>query len=151
MGKPAATDRPCLTPLSHSFTLDGNIYVSSERAGQRVMESVTHFITHRLKLKVNQTKSAVARPGQRKFLGFSFTGEPEPRRRIAPKAIAGFKERVREQTRRTRGTSLQQMLKELTTYLRGWLGRIANSPALSTALPNAYFAELGLPPMVARS
>jgi RNA-directed DNA polymerase len=79
------------------------------------MESVTHFITHRLKLKVNQTKSAVARPGQRKFLGFSITGEPEPRRRIAPKAIARFKERVREQTRRTRGTSLQQMVKELTT------------------------------------
>ena len=64
---------------------DCNIYVGSERAGQRVMESVTHFITHRLKLKVNQAKSAVARPGQRKFLGFSFTGEREPRRRIAPK------------------------------------------------------------------
>jgi hypothetical protein len=63
------------------------------------MESVTHFITHRLKLKVNQAKSAVARPGQRKFLGFSFTGEREPRRRIAPKAIARFKERIREQTR----------------------------------------------------
>src|SRR5216683_3209233 len=54
---------------------DCNIYVDSERAGQRVMESVTHFITHRLKLKVNQAKSAVARPGQRKFLGFSFTSE----------------------------------------------------------------------------
>src|ERR1700758_5524563 len=56
---------------------DCNVYVSSERAGQRVMESVTRFITHRLKLKVNQAKSAVARPGQRKFLGFSFTGEAE--------------------------------------------------------------------------
>jgi hypothetical protein len=60
--------------------------------------------------------------GQRKFLGFSFTGEREPRRRIAPKAIARFKERVREQTRRTRGISLRQMVKDLTTYLRGWLG-----------------------------
>src|ERR1700757_2682995 len=191
---------------------DCNIYVSSERAGQRVMESVTRFITHRLKLKVNQAKSAVARPGQRKFLGFSFTGEREPRRRIAPKAIARFKERVREQTRRTRGVSLRQMVKELTAYLRGWLGyfgdcqtpsvlqrletwlrrrlrsavwkqwkqgrtrfrelrkggvgkdlaaqtagsphgpwRIANSPALAIALPNAYFAQLGLPPMVVRS
>src|SRR6266481_9144394 len=77
-----------------------NIYVGSERAGQRVMESVTHFITHRLKLKVNQAKSAVARPRQRKFLGFSFTSEREPRRRIAPKAIARFKERIRERTRR---------------------------------------------------
>jgi RNA-directed DNA polymerase len=58
---------------------DCNVYVGSERAGQRVMESVTHFIMHRLNLKVNQAKSAVARPGRRKFLGFSFTGEQEPR------------------------------------------------------------------------
>src|ERR1700741_801367 len=101
---------------------DCNLYVGSERAGQRVMESITHFITYRLKLKVNQAKSAVARPWQRKFLGFSFTGEREPRRRIAPKAIARFKERIREQTRRTRGISLSQMVQEITTYLRGWLG-----------------------------
>src|SRR5437762_11939190 len=190
---------------------DCNIYVGSERAGQRVMESVTHFITHRLKLKVNQAKSAVARPRQRKFLGFSFTSEREPRRRIAPKAIARCKERIREQTRRTRGISLAQMVKEIATYLRGWLGyfgdcqtpsvlqsleswlrrrlrsvvwkqwkhgrtrfkelrkrgvskdlaaqtagsahrqwRIANSPALAIALSNAYFASLGLLPMVDR-
>ena len=188
---------------------DCNIYVDSERAGQRVMESLTHFIMHRLKLKVNQTKSAVARPWHRKFLGFSFTIEREPRRRIAPKAIVRFKERIREQTRRTRGISLRQMVKDLTDYLRGWLGyfadcqtpsvlqsleswirrrlrsvvwkqwkrgrtrfrelrkrgvgkdlaattagsphgpwRLANSPALATALPNAYFAKLGLPPLV---
>jgi len=62
-----------------------NLYVGSERAGQRVRESVTHFITHRLKLKVNQAKSAVAQPRQRKFLGFSFTSEREPPRRIAPR------------------------------------------------------------------
>jgi RNA-directed DNA polymerase len=190
---------------------DCNIYVGSERAGQRVMENITHFITHRLKLKVNQAKSAVARPGQRKFLGFSFTGEREPRRRIASKAIARFKERIREQTRRTRGINLAQMVKEIATYLRGWLGyfddcqtpsvlqgleswlrrrlrsvvwkqwkrgrtrfkelrkrgvskdlaaqtagsahgpwRIANSPALTIALSNAYFASLGLLPMVVR-
>ena len=85
------------------------------------MESVTHFITHRLKLKINQAKSAVARPGQRKFLGFSFTSERKPRRRIAPKAIARFKERIREQTWRTRGIGLQQMVKDIATYLRGWL------------------------------
>src|SRR5437667_699122 len=59
MGKPAATDRPRLTPLSHSFTLDCNIYVGSEQAGQRVMKSITRFITHQLKLKVNEAKSAV--------------------------------------------------------------------------------------------
>jgi RNA-directed DNA polymerase len=191
---------------------DCNIYVSSERAGQRVMESVTRFITHRLKLKVNQAKSAVARPEQRKFLGFSFTSEREPRRRISPKTITRFKEQIREKTRRTRGISLTQMSKELVAYLRGWLGyfgdcqtpsvltsleswlrrrlrsvvwkqwkrgrtryrelrkrgisrdlaaqtagsphgpwRIANSPALSIALPTAYFSTLGLPAMVLRS
>ncbi len=62
MGKPAATDRPRLTPLSHSFTLDCNVYVRSQRAGQRVMTSITSFITRRLQLKVNESKSAVARP-----------------------------------------------------------------------------------------
>jgi RNA-directed DNA polymerase len=190
---------------------DCNVYVTSERAGQRVMESLTRFITHRLKLKVNQAKSAVAQPRQRKFLGFSFTGGPEPRRRIAPKALVRFKERIRELTWRTRGISLPQMVKEVTIYLRGWLGyygecqtpsvlhdleqwlrrrlratmwkqwkrgrtryrelrkrgvgkdlaaqtagschgpwRIANSPALNLALPNAYFASLGLPAMVVR-
>ena len=86
------------------------------------MENITRFITQRLKLKVNQAKSAVARPGQRKFLGFSFTSERKPRRRIAPKAIVRFKERIREQTYRTRGISLTQMVKEIATYLRGWLG-----------------------------
>ena len=149
---------------------------------------------------------------QRKFLGFSFTGEREPRRRVAPKAIARFKQRIREQTRRTRGISLAQMVKEIATYLRGWLGyfgdcqtpsvlqrleswlrrrlrsvvwkqwkrgrtrfkelrkrgvskdlaaqtagsahgpwRVANSPALALALPNAYLDSLGLPAMVVRS
>ena len=70
---------------------DCNIYVGSERAGQRVMESITCFITHRLKLKVNQAKSAVARPGQRKFLGFSFTSERKPRRRIAPRPSSALR------------------------------------------------------------
>ena len=108
-----------------------NVSGGSERAGQGVRERVTHFITHRLKLKVNQAKSAVARPGQRKFLGFSFTGEPEPRRRIAPKAIAGWKERIREQTQRTRGISLTQMVKDLATDLRGWLGYFGDCPTPS--------------------
>jgi len=97
-----------------------NIYVRSERAGQRVMESITRFITHKLKLKVNETKSAVARPQERKFLGFSFTGGAEPKRRIASKALLRCKQRVRKLTRRTRGISLPQMTKELASYLRGW-------------------------------
>jgi RNA-directed DNA polymerase len=101
---------------------DSNIYVRSRRAGARVMESITRFITSRLKLTVNQQKSAVARPWERKFLGFSFTVNREPKRRIAPKAVLRFKERVRELTRRTRGVSTERMAEELARYLRGWIG-----------------------------
>jgi RNA-directed DNA polymerase len=170
------------------------------------MASITRFITTKLKLKVNEQKSAVAQPWERKFLGFSFTAGEEPKRRIAPKAILRFKERIRELTRRTRGVSIERMAQELARYLRGWLGyfgkcqtpsilrkldewlrhrlrsviwkqwkrgsvrfaelrrrgvgidlaakaagsahgpwRLANSPALSIALPNAYFDALGIP------
>jgi RNA-directed DNA polymerase len=101
---------------------DCNIYVRSRRAGQRVMESITRFITTKLRLKVNQSKSAVARPWERKFLGFSFTNGREPKRRIAPKALDRFKERVRELTRRTRGVSLETMVGHLARYLDGWRG-----------------------------
>jgi RNA-directed DNA polymerase len=99
---------------------DCNIYVASERAGKRVMQSVTRFIQRRLKLKVNEAKSAVARPQERKFLGFSFTGGAVVKRRIAPKALLRCKQRVRELTRRTQGISVEQRTKELTSYLRGW-------------------------------
>jgi len=101
---------------------DSNIYVRSRRAGERVMASITAFITCKLKLRVNQQKSAVARPWQRKFLGFSFTLHREPQRRIAPKAILRFKERIRELTRRTRGVSVEKVAEELGRYLRGWQG-----------------------------
>jgi len=101
---------------------DCNIYVRSRRAGERVMASVTAFITSKLKLKVNQQKSAVARPWERKFLGFSFTSESTPRRRIAPKALTRYKKRVRELTRRTRGVSIEEMGADLSGYLRGWHG-----------------------------
>jgi len=101
---------------------DCNIYVASERAGKRVMHSVTRFLRRRLKLKVNEAKSAVARPQERKFLGFSFTSGIKPKRRIAPKALLRCKQRVRELTRRTRGISVEQMTKELASYLRGWKG-----------------------------
>ena len=99
---------------------DCNIYVRSERAGQRVMESVTQFITKGLKLKVNETKSAVARPQERKFLGFSFTAGPEPKRVIAPKALDRFKQRIREITRRAKGVSMETTIEELAPYMRGW-------------------------------
>ncbi len=99
---------------------DCNIYVRSRQAGQRVMTNVTHFLVRRLKLKVNEAKSAVARPVERKFLGFSFSNNKEPKRRIAPKVLLRCKQKIRTLTRRTRGISLEQMLKELTAYLRGW-------------------------------
>ena len=86
------------------------------------MESITRFITQRLKLKVNREKSAVARPQERKFLGFSFTGQAEPKRRIAPKAVKRFKERVRQITRRRKGTGTGQRIEELKRYLTGWRG-----------------------------
>jgi len=185
---------------------DSNIYVRSRRAGERVMGSITRFITTKLKLKVNEQKSAVARPWERKFLGFSFTWNREPKRRIAPKAVLRFKEKVRELTSRTRGVSIERMAEELAQYLQGWIGyfgkcqtpsvleglekwlrrrlrsaiwkqwkrgtvrfaelrkrgvgkelaaktagsahgpwRLADSPALHFALPNAYFDSLGIP------
>ena len=101
---------------------DSNIYVRSRRAGERVMKSLTRFISTQLKLQVNQSKSAVAEPWERKFLGFSFTRSESPKRRIAPKAVKRFKERVRELTSRTRGISIERMAKELARYLRGWIG-----------------------------
>ena len=84
------------------------------------MKSVTRFITQRLKLKVNETKSAVARPRERKFLGFSFSAGPEVKRVIAPKALDRFKARIREITRRAKGVSIETTIAELAPYLRGW-------------------------------
>jgi RNA-directed DNA polymerase len=101
---------------------DCNVYVRSQRAGQRVMEGLTTFLTTRLKLRVSREKSAVARPAARKFLGFSFTANLSPKRRIAPKALSRCKARIRELTRRQRGVSVAQMVTELATYLRGWRG-----------------------------
>jgi len=101
---------------------DSNIYVRSERAGQRVMKSVKRFIMEELKLKVNESKSAVAKPQERKFLGFSFTSGKELKRKIAPKAIDRFKERVREITHKGRGQSMKTVMEELAQYIRGWRG-----------------------------
>jgi len=86
------------------------------------MASVERFLTKHLKLKVNSAKSAVARPAARKFLGFSFTGEAEPRRRIAPQALARLTSRGHALTRRTVGVSLKQAIDRLSIYLTGWRG-----------------------------
>ena len=101
---------------------DCNVYVRSERAGRRVKESLTRFITRTLKLQVNEAKSAVVQPWECTFLGFSFTSGPEPKRRIAPQAIERLKERIRKLTRRTRTVGLKQMVAELAQYLIGWKG-----------------------------
>src|SRR6266700_509553 len=101
---------------------DCNIYVRSERAGQRVMDSISRFITQKLKLKVNEAKSAVARPQERKCLGFSFTAGPDIKRTIAPKSLERFKQRIRDITRRAKGVSIKTTMEELATYMRGWRG-----------------------------
>jgi len=114
-----------LTRRGHRFCRyadDANIYVRSRRAGERVMASVSRFLTSKLRLKVNEAKSAVAQPEERKFLGFSIANDGSERR-IAPKALGKFKAQIRDMTRRTRGISLLQMIEEdLAPYLRGWRG-----------------------------
>jgi RNA-directed DNA polymerase len=106
---------------------DCNIYVRSEKAGHRVMANLTRFIEGRLKLQINTAKSAVAHPWHRSFLGFSVKDDPEFQRCIADKAVARFKDRVRELTRRHRGVSLERMIADLNPLLRGWAGYFAFS------------------------
>src|ERR1700751_1476418 len=101
---------------------DCNIYVRSEKAGRRVMTSLTRFIEGRLKLQINAQKSAVARPWQRSFLGFTVKDEAQPRRRLADKAGPRFRDGGRELTGRNRGVSLVRMISDLNPLLRGWAG-----------------------------
>lgn len=190
---------------------DCNIYVKSRRAGERVMESIGRYLFTKLKLTINKEKSAVARPVERKFLGFSFTIGKAPKRRIAPQALLRVKERIRETTRSAKGMDIKRTIEKLAPYLIGWRGyfghcetptvlerldrwirrrlrsvmwrqwkqghrrfaeltkrgvsadlaaqtagsahgpwRLSNSPALAIALPNAYFAAMGLPFLTAQ-
>jgi RNA-directed DNA polymerase len=183
---------------------EANLYVKSERAGNRVLASVSRVLTRKLSLTVNEGKSAVAPPWERKFLGFTFTAQGKPQRRLAPQALQRFKARIRAYTNRTRGISLTRTIRDLRSYLVGWRNycgfcagrsvfkeldswsrrrrrcmlwkqggrrryralrqrgvsqdlagntvksahgpwRLSRSPALSFALPAAYFASLGLP------
>jgi len=184
---------------------DCNIYVASERAGQRVLEGITQFLGKKLRLRVNEEKSAVGRPWERKFLGFTYT-RTKLRVRIAPKSIDRAKDKLRELTNSRRGGSLTTIIDELAKYLKGWreyysicevtgefrdierwlrrrlrcliwtrwktrtkryqaltsravpkalaqstassgkgVWRLSASQALSIALPNKYFDEIGLP------
>lgn len=114
-----------LTKRGHRFVRyadDCNIFARSEHAGKRVMESVIGFVEGRLKLKVNRNKSAVDRPWNRKFLGFSFLKNREAPIRIAPKTVQRFKEKIREITSRTKALSMEQRIEQLNRYLMGWLG-----------------------------
>ncbi|MFH0823047.1 MAG: group II intron reverse transcriptase/maturase [Pseudomonadota bacterium] len=127
-----------LTRRGHRFCRyadDCNLYVRSRRAGERVMASVSHFLTTKLRLKVNEAKSAVAQPEERKFLGFSISNDGSERR-IAPKALDRFKARVRELTCRTRGISLTKLIEQLAPYLIGWRGyfRFCQTPRVLSNL-----------------
>jgi group II intron reverse transcriptase/maturase len=110
---------------------DCNIYVRSKRAAERAMQTMTKLMGD-LKLKINPTKSAVAKAWERKFLGYQLWIGPKRlvKRRVAPQALAKFKSRVRELTSRTCGRSLEQVVKDLNAYLRGWKGyfRLTDTP-----------------------
>ncbi|MGI6451730.1 MAG: group II intron reverse transcriptase/maturase [Desulfitobacteriia bacterium] len=114
-----------LTKRGHRFVRyadDCNIFVKSKRAGERVMKSVIQFVEGKLKLRVNREKSAVDRPWNRKFLGFSFLPNRQATIRLAPKTIERFKEKIREITSRTRPMSMSERIHKLNQYLMGWIG-----------------------------
>ncbi len=109
---------------------DANIYVRSRRAGERVLASIRNFLETRLKLKVNEAKSAVDRPWKRKFLGFSFYWSKNGIGiRLAPQTIERVKQRIRELTRRRCTLSIQMRIKQINSYLGGWLGYFALADA----------------------
>jgi RNA-directed DNA polymerase len=109
-----------------------NIYVKTRKAGERVKKSITAFIENKLKLKVNQDKSAVDRPWKRKFLGFSFTWNKEPKIRVASQSMKKVKTKIREITSRKRPLSMKQRIEELNQYLTGWCGYFALADTPST-------------------
>jgi RNA-directed DNA polymerase len=100
---------------------DCNIYVGSKRTGQRVMNAITAFLERRLKLRVNADKSAVARPWERKFLGYSMTWHKQPKLKIAPQSRKRLEEKIRQMQRQARGQSLKQVIERLNPVLRGWM------------------------------
>jgi len=100
---------------------DCNIYVRSKRAGKRVLESITQFLEKRLKLRVNPEKSAVDRPWNRKFLGYSLTWHKDPKLKVAPESIARLKEKLRERFHQGRGRNLERFIQSLEPLLKGWI------------------------------
>lgn len=119
---------------------DCNIYVRSERAGQRVMASVARFIQRRLRLKVNAAKSAVARPESRHFLGYRLAPQPDGRVEVllSPRSIRRLRQRICELTPRSRGRSLRATIQAINAYLRGWFGHFGVcTPGIERVVHNA--------------
>lgn len=100
---------------------DANVYVRTRRAGERVMGSITRFLNEKLKLQVNEKKSAVDRPWRRQFLGYSMTSARLPRLKVAPDREKRFKRGLRPFLRAARGGSVRQMLSLLAPKIRGWV------------------------------
>jgi len=100
---------------------DSNVYVRSKEAGERVMASLERFLAKRLRLTVNRDKSAVARPWQRKFLGYSVTSNVKPKLKVAPESLQRLKGKLRSVWRRGRGRNLARTIAELNLVLRGWV------------------------------
>ena len=100
---------------------DCNIYVKSQQAGERVMASITRFLADTLKLTVNAAKSAVARPWERKFPGYSLTWHKSPKLKIAPTSLKRQEDKIREVLKGARGRSLKKVIDELNPILRGWM------------------------------
>jgi len=115
---------------------DIQIYVRSQRAGERVLASITRFLERTLRLKVNHAKSAVARSGERTFLGYRIRGRAQARLGVAPESVKRAKDTIRRITRRHRGVSLDRVLSELRTFTDGWVGYfwVARTPSVFQAL-----------------
>jgi RNA-directed DNA polymerase len=108
----------------HSFCRyadDCNIYVGSKRAGERVLDAIERYVTGKLRLKINRSKSAVDRPWNRKFLGYTVTSHKTPRLKVAKSSVARFKSKLKGAFRRGRGRNLRQFIIELQPILRGWI------------------------------
>jgi RNA-directed DNA polymerase len=100
---------------------DCNVYVKSKAAGDRVMESITRYLEKRLRLKVNRDKSAVDRPWNRKFLGYTMTSHFRPKLKVSPQSVKRAKAHIKEIVRKGRGRSLPKVIGEITPFLRGWV------------------------------
>lgn len=111
---------------------DGNIYVKSEKAGERVLNSLTTFLGKRLKWVVNKEKSAVDRPWKRSFLSYTVTAHRQPKLKVAPKAVKRFKQSVKELLRQGRGRSLKHVIAQLESKLRGWINYFQRAQVKAT-------------------